>query len=65
MIKQVSYPERLVISKEEILNTFDNLGTAVKAILECGHECILTGSMVQDSYVDCAPCQAESHASRN
>jgi hypothetical protein len=40
------WPEKQIIELEEVPNTFDYRGRAVKATLECGHSCFLTGDAI-------------------
>ena len=45
-----------VVRWEETVNVYDYRGLAVKATLECGHWCILTGDAIQQHEVACLPC---------
>jgi len=55
------WPDRKVISYEQVENTFDSELYAVKKILECGHWLVATGKFVIDSgYTKCKKCYEES-----
>lgn len=52
-----AWPDRKVMSYEEVQNTFDGEAFAVKKTLECGHWLVTTGTFVFDSGVmKCKKC---------
>lgn len=56
--EEKSWPERRIVETELVENRWDfRGGTAVKATLECGHSCFLTGEAIMGmTLIHCKPC---------
>lgn len=56
--EQKSWPEKLIVECQEVPNIYDYRGhPAVKATLECGHFCFLTGEAIYTQRsIHCKPC---------
>jgi len=50
------WPRRKIITLRQVRNEVDPYGFAAIATLECGHECMLTGTAVHSVDVECKPC---------
>lgn len=53
------WPIRAVLSIKSVPNYYDNKGHAVEATLDCGHQCILTGTAIETREVRCKVCGEE------
>lgn len=51
------FPLRSITAVEVVPNIHDDCGLAVRATLDCGHRCILTGSAISDVDAERIPCQ--------
>lgn len=55
--EESAWPLRQIDRVVEIPNVYDYKGIAVKAYLECGHHCVLTGDAVYNrTTIHCKPC---------